>query len=180
MTGQSTRGGGRDGRDLLPVLAGLPRVAEAHGPAWRARLVEVLHLMTSLALALFYLVPACMLVVSATWVGFALTLPWRPEAPDRNVGGLAMDVLVFLVVFPPVASLLARLACRIQRERLDAVFGIVETSPPDPLSGDGPAIRAWRFVFARDAWSMVVYSTAAGLHGLLAGGVVMEIGRAHV
>ncbi|MEE2036995.1 histidine kinase [Nocardiopsis sp. CT-R113] len=175
MTGQSTHGGGRGRRGLLPVLAGLPRVTEAYGPTWRARLVEVLHLMTSLALALFYLVPACMLVVSATWVGFAVTLPWRPEAVDRSVGALVMDVLVFLVVFPAVAALLARLACRIQRERLDAVFGIVETSPPDPLSGDGPAVRAWRFLFGRDSWSMVVYSTAAGLHGLLAGGVVMVL-----
>ncbi|MEE2045755.1 histidine kinase, partial [Nocardiopsis tropica] len=174
MTGLSSRGGGRGGgRGLLPVLAGLPRVAEAYGPTWRVRMVELLHLVTSLALALFYLVPACLLVVSATWVGFAVTLPWLPDTPDRGLGGLAVDALLMLVASPVAASLLARLACRVQRERLGAVFGIVETSPPDPLPGDGPVVRAWRFVFGRDAWSMIVYSTVAGLHGLVAGGLVM-------
>ncbi len=164
------------GGGFLPrALAGLPRVAEAYGPTWRVRLVEVLHLMTSLALALCYLVPAFLLVVAATWVGFAVSGPWLPEvsrlAPDR----LSLDMAFFLVVLPAAATLLARLSCRVQRNRLDNVFGIVETSPPDPLADDNPFLRAWRFVFGREAWSALVYSTVAGLHGLLAGGVVVVL-----
>nr|WP_236567987.1 MULTISPECIES: histidine kinase [unclassified Nocardiopsis] len=150
----------------------MPRVAEAYGAPWRVRLVEVLHLMTSLALALFYLLPACLLVVSATWVGFAVTAPWLPDTPQRTVGRLATDAVVFLLLLPAAATLLARLACRIQRDRLDNVFGIVETRPPDPLADDDRLLRAWRFVFGRDAWSSVVYGTVAALHGLLAGGAV--------
>ncbi|WP_017568965.1 sensor histidine kinase [Nocardiopsis halotolerans] len=150
-------------------------MAEAYGPTWRVRLVEVLHLMTSLALALCYLVPAFLLVVAATWVGFAVSGPWLPEvsrlAPDR----LSLDMAFFLVVLPAAATLLARLSCRVQRNRLDNVFGIVETSPPDPLADDNPFLRAWRFVFGREAWSALVYSTVAGLHGLLAGGVVVVL-----
>ncbi|CAL9351948.1 hypothetical protein SUDANB67_00506 [Nocardiopsis dassonvillei] len=177
MTGQNTRtrarNGGRGG--FLTALSALPRVAEAYGAGWRVRVVEVLHLMTSLALALCYLVPAFMLVVSATWVGFAVSGPWLPEVsrlvPDR----LLSDSLAFLVGLPALATLLARLSCRVQRNRLDNVFGIVETSPPDPLAHDKPLVRAWRFVFGRDAWSAVVYSTVAGIHGLLAGGVVVAL-----
>ena len=45
----------------------VPFLAEARAHTWRVRLVEVLHLMTSLALALFYLVPACSLVAGGVW-----------------------------------------------------------------------------------------------------------------
>ncbi len=137
------------------------------------RLVEVLHLMTSLTLALFYLLPACLLIVSATWIGFTATAPWLPDLPRPGPAPLAVDALLFLLLLPAAATLLARLSCQVQRNRLDDVFGIVETSPPDPLTDDTPLLRAWRFVFGRDAWSAVVYSTATALHGLLAGGVVV-------
>ncbi|CAL9346496.1 hypothetical protein SUDANB121_00389 [Nocardiopsis dassonvillei] len=130
--------------------------------------------MTSLALSLFYLVPALMLVVAASWLGFAIT----PGADDPWQGGLwgfVTEALGMLVLLPAVAALLARLACRVQRHRLGTVFGIVETAPPDPLAPDGRWPRLWRFVFGRETWSMVVYTTAAGLHGLLLGGVVVVL-----
>lgn len=71
------------------------------------------------------------------------------------------------------ATLTARLACRIQRHRLDTVFGIVETETPDPLPAAGPALRTWRLLSGPHAWSMVIYSTAAGLHGLLLAGTTV-------
>ncbi len=154
----------------------VPFLAEARAHTWRVRLVEVLHLMTSLALALFYLVPACSLVASAAWVGLRLYAPWNPN-PDLLTQGLplqspALEALVFVVVMPVAATLMARLACYTQRTRLANVFGIVEAGPPGLWVHSDPWARGWGFVFGRQAWSMVVYSTVAGLHGLLAGGLV--------
>lgn len=174
MTAQSTRQSAiTGGRGRAPF--GLPGLTPAHGGPWRTRLVEVLHLMTSLVLALFYLVPAAMLAVAATWVGFTVTSPWVAREPHHEPGQLALGAFVFLLLFPVAASLLARLACRMQRDRLDAVFGIVETSPPDPLHEDNRALRTWRFLFGRDAWTAIAFTTAVGVHGLLAGGVVAAL-----
>nr|WP_156365842.1 histidine kinase [Nocardiopsis sp. NRRL B-16309] len=146
-----------------------------HGPTWKARSIEVLHLMTSLALALFYLVPGFILVVSATWIGLTIATPWQEALPIRVWHELVVDVVVFVVLMPPAATLTARLGCAVQRRRLGTVFGIVESGAPDPLADDTPLLRTWRFVFGRDAWSMVAYTTIAGLHGLLAGGLVVVL-----
>ncbi|SIO84701.1 putative two-component system sensor kinase [Nocardiopsis sp. JB363] len=150
----------------------VPFLHETRGNTWRVRLVEVLHLMTSLALAVFYLIPAALLVASATWLGLRLYAPIGGFPPELVPGHLLVDTLLFVVVFPLLATALARLACYTQRSRLANVFGIVETRPPDPLAGSGRWARGRAFVFGREAWSMVVYSTVAGLHGLLAGGLV--------
>ncbi|MBR8744857.1 sensor histidine kinase [Nocardiopsis sp. MG754419] len=131
--------------------------------------------MTSLALSVFYLVPAVLLVTSATWVGVGLYLPISDLRLDRPLPLLAVDVLVFVALLPVAATLVARLACYTQRARLANVFGIVETRPLDPLARSGAWTRGWSFVFGRESWSMVVYSTAAGLHGLLAGGLVVAL-----
>ncbi|WP_460776604.1 sensor histidine kinase [Nocardiopsis nanhaiensis] len=175
--GQRARGGRRAGARVIgPVDVPFP--VDAHGGGWRVRLVEILHLMTSLALALFYLLPAVLLLTAASWVGVGLYPPWTRDS-DMLVGvtaiQIARDLVGFLVVLPVTATLLARLACRVQRDRLANVFGIVETSPPDPMAARGPWWRVWRFVFGREAWSMVVYTTVAGLHGLLAGGLVVVL-----
>ncbi len=131
--------------------------------------------MTSFALSLFYLLPAITLVAAASWAGFTFA-PGGGDPWDGGLAELAGDVLGMLVVLPAVAVLLARLACRVQRHRLGTVFGIVETAPPpDPLAPDGRWPRLWRFLFGREAWSMVVYTTAAGLHGLLFGGVAVVL-----
>ncbi|MET9795390.1 sensor histidine kinase [Nocardiopsis alba] len=153
----------------------VPFLEETRGYTWRARLVEVLHLMTSLALALFYLFPACLLVASITWVGVALYAPFGRTGPALPPERVATDVLVFMVVFPVVATLLARLACSVQRVRLANVFGIVEAHTPDPMARSNRWARGWSFVFGREAWSMVVHSTAAGLHGLVVGGLVVVL-----
>jgi signal transduction histidine kinase len=164
--------GGRDGTRPT-ALADVPFGPENGGHGWRVLLVEVLHLMTSLALALFYLIPAALLVTAASWVGMGMYLPWTDVPVDFPATRIARYALAFLVFLPVVATLLARLACRVQRDRLANVFGIVETSPPDPMADDQHWLRAWRFVFGREAWSMVVYSTVAGLHGLFAAGLVV-------
>lgn len=166
------RSGGRAGARLT-ALAGVPFVSGPHGTGWRLLLVQVLHLMTSLTLALFYLIPVSLLVTVATWIGMGLYLPWTEAAADLPVTRIALDSAAFVVALPVAATLLARLACRVQRDRLANVFGIVETDPPDPMADDLPWTRAWRFVFGREAWTMVVYSTAAGLHGLFAAGLVV-------
>ncbi|WP_431869984.1 histidine kinase [Nocardiopsis eucommiae] len=162
------RGGARPGS-----LTGVPFAAGPRGSGWRLLLVQVLHLMTSLALALFYLIPVSLLVTVAAWIGMGLFLPWTDVGLSHSVSRIVRDSLGLLVALPVAATLLARLACRVQRDRLANVFGIVETSPPDPLADDNPWVRVWRFVFGRDAWTMVVYSTAAGLHGLFAAGLVV-------
>ncbi|MEU3017800.1 histidine kinase [Nocardiopsis sp. NPDC007018] len=166
------RGGGRVGA-RLSALAGVPFAAESAVSARRQLLVQVLHLMTSMTLALFYLIPVSLLVTVVTWIGMGMYLPWTDLGIDFPVSRIVWDSLGFLVALPVAATLLARLACRVQRDRLANVFGIVETDPPDPMADDAPWTRAWRFVFGREAWTMVVYSTAAGLHGLFAAGLVV-------
>ncbi|USY17022.1 sensor histidine kinase [Nocardiopsis exhalans] len=168
---------GSGGKDLRQTRAvDVPFPGDARGSTWRVLLVEVLHLMTSLALALFYLLPATLLLgTAAAWFTLALYLPWTDLSVDLSFGRLARDTVWFLVVMPAAATLLARFACQVQRDRLANVFGIVETSPPDPLADDNPWWRAWRFVFGREAWSMVVYTTVAGIHGLFAAGLVVVL-----
>lgn len=53
------------------------------GPAWRARTVEVLHLLTSLPLGLFYLLPALMLATAIT--APALAHPWLAWTQELNL-----------------------------------------------------------------------------------------------
>ncbi|WP_397223055.1 sensor histidine kinase [Nocardiopsis lambiniae] len=175
MTGHSPPLPEERGTDGPPaVLAGLPRVTvTAHGPPWRARAVEIAYLMTSFALAPLQLVPAFMMIIAASWVGLVIARPWSPSPAAESPLDFLVEAVLLLVVLPACATLLARATCRVQRHRLGAVFGLVEAGAPDPLAPEGRWSRLARFVFGRDAWSMVVYSTAAGLHGLLFGGLVV-------
>ncbi|MEV2275646.1 histidine kinase [Nocardiopsis sp. NPDC049922] len=142
-------------------------------------MVAVLHLMTSLTLAVLYLLPGLLLVLSATWIGLTLILPWVPDLvpTGRRPSGVARIVAdaLFLLVLPVSATLLARLACRVQRDRLGSVFGIVETQPPDPLDPGGGLGRGWRFPFGRDAWAHVARSAVAGVHALLSGALAVAL-----
>ncbi len=172
VSGTGTKRTGTGGTARPGAAITVPFLHETRSDTWRVRLVEVLHLMTSLALALFYLVPAVLLVTAATWLGLRLYVPLGGFPPELVPGHLLVDVVLFMVVFPAMAIVLSRLACYTQRSRLANVFGIVETRPPDPLADSGRWARGLATVFGPEAWSMVVYSTVAGLHGLLAGGLV--------
>ena len=161
---------GRTGTTTAPL-----DLSHGPGPLWQRRTVEILHLMTSLALALLYLVPGLTLVVAATGVGLVLAHPWMPEILRNSADPMLWEVLVYAVLLPTAATLSARLACRVQRHRLDTVFGIVEAGPPAPapFTESTVPVRTWRFLFGREAWSMVAYSTVAGLHGLLIAGITV-------
>ena len=137
-------------------------------------MVETAYLMTSFVLSLFYLLPAAMVVAAASWAGFAV----GPGTAGSWPGGpwnFLVEALVMVLVVPATAPLLARVACRVQRHRLRTVFGIEERTPPDPLAPVGGRLRPWGLVFGRESWSMVVYTAAAGLHGLLFGGAVVVL-----
>ncbi|WP_017607721.1 sensor histidine kinase [Nocardiopsis xinjiangensis] len=142
-------------------------------PAWRTRAVQVLHLLTSLPLGLFYLLPALMLATAITALALTFAHPWLAWTQELSITPLTWHTPIYAALLCVAATLTARLACRIQRERLDTVFGIVETQTPDPLPAPGPALRTWRLLFGPHAWSMVLYSTAAGLHGLLLAGTTV-------
>lgn len=144
-------------------------------PLWQRRTMEILHLLTSLALALLHLVPALLLAVAATGMSLLLTHPWLPETLRHSIDPMLWQIPVHAVLLPTAATLSARLACRVQRHRLDTVFGIVEADPPalDPFTTSTATGRTWRFLFGREAWSMVIYSTVAGLHGLLVAGLTV-------
>ncbi|WP_328807006.1 sensor histidine kinase [Nocardiopsis coralli] len=153
-----------------------PPVAPGTGTAWRQRAVEVLHLLTSLPLGVFYLLPALMLAAAVTALVLTFARPWLPWSTELGMlPTLSWEVLALAALLCVLATLTARLACRIQRDRLDTVFGIVEADTPDPLPASGPLMRTWRFLFGARAWSMVVYSTVAGLHGLLLAGTTVVL-----
>lgn len=134
---------------------------------WGQRLAAVLHLLTSLVLALLYLVPAALLLVAVNEVSITAVRAFLGGAEAREALPRTAALSALLV---PAATLLARFSCRVQRSRLANVFGAVEATDPEPRSGGRPVVRALRGAFGGDAWSAVLYSTAAGLLGLLSGG----------
>ncbi|MCY9783763.1 histidine kinase [Nocardiopsis sp. EMB25] len=176
MTGPDIPTTATDGQSesLVSALANLSHAAEAYGRTWRVRMVAVLHLMTSFTLAPLYLLPGLVLVLSATWIGLTLILPWLPNPP--SVGPVPVFPWAPLAVLLAVtASPLARLACRVQHGRLGAVFGIVESQPPDPLPSNGVPRRVVGFLFGREAWTRVGRSVVAGVHALLSGALVVAL-----
>ncbi|MFV2199062.1 sensor histidine kinase [Nocardiopsis sp. LOL_012] len=162
------------GPALAWALANLSRAADAYGSTWRARLVAVLHLMTTLVLALLYLLPAVLLLSALTWAVLLIT-PHPPSVPQTPAPGRpALDVLLLAAALC-AAGPLARLSCRIQRDRLRSVFGFVEADPADPADTGSPAARLWRSLFGGRAWVRVARSTAAGAYALLAGALVVVL-----
>nr|WP_133741277.1 sensor histidine kinase [Actinorugispora endophytica] len=139
---------------------------------WGERLVAVLHLFTSLVLALLYLAPAAILLAAVN--GFSIT-GVQALLGDADARQTMPQVSVLLVLTVPAATLLARFSCRIQRSRLGSVFGIVESTEPEPRREGGPVRRVLRVLFGLDAWSAVLYSAVAGLTGLLSGGLAVVL-----
>ncbi|MFC4563552.1 sensor histidine kinase [Nocardiopsis mangrovi] len=138
------------------------------------RLVGLLHLLTTLALSLLYLAPAGILVFVMPWVSVWLAGGVSGVfAPDQS--GDPWLLAAGLLLLPTSATLLARLSCRIQRSRLESVFGIVETRVPDPVPPESAPVRALTFLYGREAWAAVLYSTVAGVQGVLAGAVTVVL-----
>ncbi len=164
----STSGVGAGDRAVAPATARADR-------RWLERLVALLHLLTSFALSLGYLVPALLLVTSAVWLGTTVAGTvsgfLAPPSAPRLVGG----GVLFLLLAPAGATLLARLACATQRARLASVYGIVETRTPDPTAPVSGAARAFRYTYGSHAWSALVYSTVAALLGIFSGVVVLGL-----
>ncbi|MBB4929489.1 signal transduction histidine kinase [Lipingzhangella halophila] len=142
---------------------------------WRERLVALLHLLTSFALSLGYLVPVALLVGSAVWLGMVVVGTASEVLALPPVSLLVSGAVLFLVLVPAAATLLARLACAIQRSRLENVYGIVETRTPDPTAPSAGPARLLSFVFGRDAWTALVYSTVAAVLGIASGAVVLGL-----
>ncbi|GAA3746273.1 signal transduction histidine kinase [Spinactinospora alkalitolerans] len=138
---------------------------------WRERSVSVLHLLTSLVLSLLYLVPVLLLTSIVNGVSWTLVLMLQERAVLLDTLVTVLSVAILL----PLTTLLARLACRIQRSRLEGVFGIVEAGVPPSAPEGGRTVRTARHLFGRDAWGAVFYSTAAGFSSLFTGGLVLVL-----
>ncbi|MBB6173639.1 signal transduction histidine kinase [Nocardiopsis mwathae] len=171
-----------DGRDRL-VRAAAERL---FARSWSERLVGVLHLLASLVLSALYLLPLGMLVVAASWIvlrpiGLADRIAERggDGYAALPVGDLFVEGVIFLVLLPPLATLIARLACAVQRHRLESVFGIPAAGVPRPETAAGgrlkPLLQAAVHLAGRDAWTAVVHSTAIGLQGLVSGGITIGL-----
>ncbi|RNL81602.1 sensor histidine kinase [Halostreptopolyspora alba] len=142
---------------------------------WRERTVGLLHLLTSFALSLGFLVPPALLVGSAAWLGTAVAGTVSDALATPSPRYLGIGAVVCLLLAPTAATLLARLACAIQRNRLASVYGIVETRTPDPTAPTGGLARGARYAFGGHAWSALVYSTVSAILGITSGAVVLGL-----
>ncbi|MFC3517846.1 sensor histidine kinase [Streptomonospora nanhaiensis] len=79
------------------------------------------------------------------------------------------------VVLSAAATLLARLACHIQRRRLEDVFGIVESGPPRPAAALPWPLRALNHLYGRDAWTALMCCTLTGVQGVVFGGIALGL-----
>ncbi|GAB7100926.1 hypothetical protein JCM3263A_24010 [Thermobifida fusca] len=144
-------------------------MADSRVGVWRERLVAVLSLLTSFALAPVSLVPAALLAVMVGALSSTTVEVVRGTTPaDWRLLLLSAATLGSV----PVATLLARLGVHIHKRRAGALFGIVETTVP---AGDGTLrlLRGIGFVVGRDAWAAVGHTTVIGLAGLLFGGLAV-------
>jgi signal transduction histidine kinase len=152
--------------------------ARAEAAARRApaeRIVGLLHLLTSLALALLYLLPAALLVASWTLASVSAAGLISGLADVRAAETAAVAGLLLLA--PAAAGLTARLACRVQRSRLHGVLGLTAPAAPAP-DPEGPAsapARALSFLSGRGAWGAIVSSTAVGLVGTFSGAIAVGL-----
>jgi hypothetical protein len=145
------------------------QMADSRVGVWRERLVAVLSLLTSFALAPVSLVPAALLAVMVGALSSTTVEVVRGTTPaDWRLLLLSAATLGSV----PVATLLARLGVHIHKRRAGALFGIVETTVP---AGDGTLrlLRGIGFVVGRDAWAAVGHTTVIGLAGLLFGGLAV-------
>ncbi|GAB3483768.1 sensor histidine kinase [Nocardiopsis coralliicola] len=138
---------------------------------WGARVTALLDLLTSVALAIVFCMPAVMIAVAVIALVLPLFGPWiglQDTAKGLLPGQVALALGLLLG-----STLLARLCCRIQRARLSDTFGMVESTPPDPLRPRTPVGRAVDLVIGPGAWSALLYSTIAGVQALIAGALAL-------
>ncbi|MFW5416152.1 sensor domain-containing protein [Nocardiopsis sp. CNT-189] len=137
---------------------------------WSERTVALLGVLTSFVLSFLYLLPAGMLVASASSLAVPLV---------QNVSGVRYDPasvprqLLFAGVMLVGALLVARLCCRIQRSRLGDTHGVQEAALPDPLAPRSLPGRALTLVFGAESWHALLYTTLAGAQGLIAGALAL-------
>ncbi|GAB3463375.1 hypothetical protein GCM10027570_50570 [Streptomonospora sediminis] len=159
--------------------AGPPWPGDPDAGSLRGRLYGLLHLLTSFALSLGFLVPALLVV----FLGTALVLTFFGRLIDALPQGSPPTVPVligFAAAMLTAAPLLARVACRIQRSRLEDVFGIVETRVPEPAptKPGNPALlllRAIDYLYGRSAWTAFVCATLTGIQGVVLGGIALGL-----
>ncbi|MBB5997847.1 sensor histidine kinase [Streptomonospora salina] len=159
--------------------AGALRLGDAETPAVKGRLFGLLHLLTSFALSLGYLVPILLVILPAA----ALVLSFSSGLLDVLPAELlpAPAVLATLAV-PMLAAgtLLGRLACRVQRHRLEDVFGVVESRDEEPAAvrRRTPGLRLLRGLdrlYGREAWTAVICATLTGVQGVVFGGIALGL-----
>ncbi|GAA4951123.1 hypothetical protein GCM10023224_39440 [Streptomonospora halophila] len=160
------------------ATAGAPLLGDAEARSPKGRLLGLLHLVTSFALSVGYLVPGTLVLlpvvalVLLVFTGFVDLLPaGEPPSPAA--------LAAFSAVLLTCAPLLGRLACTIQRRRLEDVFGVVESRAPRPAARPrNPAealLRGLGYLYGRDAWTAVICATLTGVQGVVFGGIVLGL-----
>ncbi|WP_343233533.1 histidine kinase [Streptomonospora sp. PA3] len=159
--------------------ADAPRLGDADPGSPQGRLLGLLHLLTSFALSVGYLVPALLVFLPAVALVLSVftgLIDALPEGAPPSPGVLA----AFSAAMLTAATLTARLACRIQRNRLEDVFGIVESRPQEApeVRPRNPALmllRALDYLYGRDAWTAVICATLTGVQGVVFGGIALGL-----
>ncbi|MDA0564307.1 histidine kinase [Streptomonospora sp. S1-112] len=90
-------------------------------------------------------------------------------------GPSPLFVAVLAIALSAAATLLARLACHIQRRRLEDVFGIVESGAPRTAAPLPWPLRALVYLYGRDAWTAVMCCTLTGVQGAVFGGIALGL-----
>ncbi|KIH97724.1 hypothetical protein LP52_16820 [Streptomonospora alba] len=159
--------------------AGAARLGDAETGTVKDRLFGLLHLLTSFALSIGYLLPALLVILPAV----ALVLSFSSGLLEGLPEGLLPPIPVLAALAVPLlaaGTLLGRLACRIQRHRLEDVFGIVESRTEEPSAAPprNPTLRlllGLDYLYGRDAWTAVVCATLTGVQGVVLGGIALGL-----
>ncbi|MFD0776093.1 sensor histidine kinase, partial [Streptomonospora algeriensis] len=158
---------------------GTPRLGDAETGTVKDRLFGLLHLLTSFALSIGYLLPGLLVILPAV----ALVLSFSSGLIEALPEGILPSTTVLAALAVPLlaaATLIARLACRIQRHRLEDVFGIVESRAEGPPAARprNPALRllgGLDHLYGRDAWTAVICATLTGVQGVVLGGIALGL-----
>ncbi|WP_242677085.1 sensor histidine kinase [Streptomonospora litoralis] len=162
-----------------PGAADPLRTGGADAAPAKGRLFGLLHLLTSFALSVGYLIPVLLVTVQGVAYILSFFSGFLGGIPEGDPPPLAV-LLALTAVLLAAATLLSRLACRIQRRRLEDVFGIVESRPREPAARAtrNPAVlllRGVAYLYGRDAWTAFVCATLTGIQGVVFGGIALGL-----